>query len=48
VSNICNGGEAGDIGGRVTVPINNTHYLALRNGTGSTVNLAYYGYITKE
>ena len=48
VSAICNGGEAADQLGKVTVPINNTHYLALRNGTGSTINLAYYGYITKE
>jgi hypothetical protein len=47
-TNMVNGEEAGDIGGQVTVPINNTHYLALRNSTGSTLNMAYFGYITKD
>jgi hypothetical protein len=48
VGAICNGGEAADIGGKVTVPINNTNYVEMRNGSGSNLILSYYGYITKD
>lgn len=40
--------QANVVGNRVTVPINNSNYLAIRNSSGSTINVAYYGYITKE
>jgi len=48
VGNICTGAQAGAIGGLVTIPINNTNYLAVYNGAGGTRIFAYYGYITKD
>ena len=48
VGAICNGSEAADQLGREQVPINNTNYLAMRNGNAGTTILSYFGYITKE
>ena len=47
-TNMVTGDKANDVGSQVTIPINNAHYLAMRNSTGSTLNMAYFGYITKD
>ena len=35
-------------GSMISVPVNNAHYIQIHNSTGSTVSLAYGGYVTKE
>ena len=42
------GVQIGNVGGVCTIPINNTNYVQMRNSTGSTTPLAYFGIITKE
>ena len=32
----------------LTLPINNSDYISLHNASGGTMEVAYYGYITKE
>tara|TARA_R110002020_G_C15967742_1_gene747199 strand:+ start:137 stop:430 length:294 start_codon:yes stop_codon:yes gene_type:complete len=35
-------------GSDITLPINNTHYLRMYNGSGGTNAMGYSGYITKD
>ena len=42
------GVQSGNVAGVCTIPINNTNYVQMRNSTGSTTPLAYFGIITKE
>ena len=42
------GVQSGNVAGVCTIPINNTNYVQMRNQTGSTTPLAYFGIITKE
>ncbi len=47
-THVATGVYTSQLGGAITMPINNTNYAAIYNGEGYTSNAAYFGYITKE